>query len=753
MDRIRQLGFLAVGAAALAATLAGPAHARAQQATPVFGEPTPSGIVGDGFEQDLRLDNTTSREIVYSSAPVGTGSSSVIWRSTDGGQTFKYVPSQIPPYGKPIACVGGGDSELDVDTAGHLYFADLYLANFAVGRSDDQGVSWPATNCTGVPDTPVDRQWFTSLGDPTSGASREALFLVYDESPGTGLLSGPTGPCPGNIGNILSIERSPALSQAGTTAGATFSQPIALSCDEGIMGNDVSFNYPCTVGANCMAGILPEVFVVHDNAALNDITVDRCDVVAESVTNPQGLVCSSDILVSSFPNGVTGANFPTISVDDQGNLFVVWEQAPQTGGNVTGNTQLYFSTSSDRGTTWSAAKQIPTPGLNQDVMAWPGSGDPGRIDVAFYGTPAPWVSGDSNGPDSITGQWSMYMVQTLDNGTTWSAPVMASEHFVHYGTMQTLIGGQTGNRGLGDFMQLRIGPHGEAEISYADTNLFEGNFDLDPEAMYVRQIAGPSVFANQTVSGTPPPTGNCATDQSGDATNDANGVVGADVPHLDILKACVSQPDQNDYRITMDVADLTTPIGSSGPGPDATAGGPVNIWQVQWHVPSSTDTANGGALFIAYMESSNGAAPVCWVGQSSQQVAPGGAELSYPGSTQLPAADCQYTPTAPGTITITVPIADVTEPGAINNTLYSVTASSQTVQEPNAENPPPSPASTPLVGTVAGQLPNLIDVVPAFDFNQQASTGIPETPWTALLAVTGLTAITALGARRRRKAR
>ncbi|MBV9253631.1 MAG: exo-alpha-sialidase, partial [Actinobacteria bacterium] len=672
-----------------------------------FGQPTPSGIEGDGFEQDLRLDTTQKgHEVIYSSAPVGLGSSSTIWRSLDGGRTFKYIPAQIPPYGKPIACVGGGDAELAVDSAGHLYFADLYLGNFAVGRSDDHGTTMPVTNCGGVGDAPVDRQWYTTIGDPTTAPATGGLFLVYDETPGSGFAS---QACPANIGNILSIARSPALGDPGATAGASFGKPLALSCDEGIMGNDVSFTYP---GSGATSG--PKVFVVHDNANLDDISVDRCAVTAESPTNPQGLTCTKDIVVSSFPGFKTGANFPTISVDDKGNLFTVWEEAPVTGSNVTGNTQLYFATSSDEGSSWTKARQLPTPGLDQDVMAWPGSGDPGRIDVAFYGTPAPWKPGDSRGPDSVVGRYSLYMVQTLDNGKTWTAPVLASEHFTHYGTMYTLIGGQTGNRGVGDFLQLRIGPSGEAEISYSDTNVFEGNLDLSPEAMYVRQIGGPSVYAsNGTIKGTPPPAGGCVADPAKDATFDAGGVVGPDVPHLDILQACMSHADPSHYRITMKVADLTTPLGSTGPGPDPTAGGTVNIWQMQWHVPSTTDTTNGGALFMAYMESDNGGAPTCWVGHNSQQEAPGGAELTYPGSTQLPASDCTYTATKPGTITITVPVADVTEAGALDSTLYSVTASTQTVGPPNAETPPPT--NVPQLGIVGGQLPNLIDVAASFD--------------------------------------
>src|SRR5437660_10228645 len=124
--------------AALAGT-AGVTRVQAQPAAPGFGQPTPSGIVGDGFEVDLRLDNHTSNEAVYSAAPVGTGSSSVIWRSLDAGKTFKYVASQIPPFGKPIPCVGGGDPELAVHPAGRPSYADPHLGNCALGRSDAHG--------------------------------------------------------------------------------------------------------------------------------------------------------------------------------------------------------------------------------------------------------------------------------------------------------------------------------------------------------------------------------------------------------------------------------------------------------------------------------------------------------------------------------------------------------------------------------------------------------------------------------------
>src|SRR5579884_4050519 len=110
--------------------------------------------------------------------------------------------------------------------------------------------------------------------------------------------------------------------------------------------------------------------------------------------------------------------------------------------------------------------------------------------------------------------------------------------------------------------------------------------------------------------------------------------------------------------------------------------------------------------------------------------------MTYPGDTQLTGSACQYTATAPGTITITVPLSDVSEANPVSGTLYSVTASTQTL---------PFPANfLPDVGGsgIGGYFPNLIDVARAFDFGGSASNTpqTPEAPWVPLLALVGASA-------------
>ncbi|MDQ6846839.1 MAG: hypothetical protein M3019_04550 [Candidatus Dormibacteraeota bacterium] len=696
-------------------------------AAPGFGTPVASGIQGNGFEQDLRLD--TQSGYFYTSAPQSLSSTiSDVWRSFDGGQTFKLIPASVQPAGKPITCAGGGDSELAVDSSGSLFFNDLTLANFSTARSDDHGTSFGANvSCNGVPDAGVDRQWYAVDGSVTNGGF---LNLAYDRvaqtTPQQTPVVCPNGSPAGAAQNVLVLAQSPLL--PGVQAGVNFGPSQSLSCDEGIMGNDEYFKYADG----------KRVFVVHDSAAFNSVSMARCDEVGVSVATPTGYANCQDKLISSFPTAKTGGNFPTMSVDRQGHLFAIWEQAPITVAagvtTVTGNTSLRYSVSVDEGNTWSAALPVPTPGLNNDVFAWPGAGDNGAVDVAFLGTPATFQG--TAGPDSTVGDWSLYMVQFLP-GVGWSAPILASEHHIHHGTIQTVLGGQTGDRTLGDFIQLRIGSQGEANISYSDSNnIDEGS---TPEAMFVRQNSGSSVFPPATVTGTPAPTGNCTNDPAGDGTFDSNGSVGANQPNLDLLRACMAKPDSTHYQVTMKVADLTSLAPTAG------SGGTTLLWQTQWHVPSSTDP-HGGALFMVYMESVLGQAPTCWVGQNATTTVGGGVALTYPGSTKLTGTACAYTPTAPGTITITVPTAAVTEAGALDNILYTVTASTQSLGSGNAETPP-------SLGGIGGQLFNLLDVVPGFDFNPAVPTaGIPEAPWTALFVVAAGVAV-AVGVRRRRQAR
>jgi hypothetical protein len=701
-----------------------PSAPSAPTAVPAFGNPVMAGIGGSGFEIDLRSDPSNGSRL-YMSAPGALSSdTSWIWRSLDAGKTFKWVPSSAPLTGKATTCHGGGDTELGVDSAGHLYFNDLTLANFSTARSDDQGVSFTCSN-TGVPDTAVDRQWYTIDGDPTNGGS---IYLANDEIGPGGVM------CGNSVGNnVLVMYRSP-VGGVGATAGVTFGPANHVSavagCDEAIMGNNELSPVATTLGQPngtggyaVLASPVKHVFVVHDNAALNKILIGRCFPVAfgppvANVSDPSGLNCTDLPVADLGASTKTGANFPSMAIDNAGNLYAVWNEAPiDASGNVIGDTVIKYTYSTDQGNTWAAPIKIQTTAspvgeLHTNVMVWAAAGNDGRVDIAWYGTPGQ-PTHPSAGPDSCGANcdWSLWMVQTLNGhaaSPTFTAPIQASQHFNHRGSMNTLIGAQAGDRTLGDFLQIRMGPQGEARISYSDSNNIDES--LVPHGMFVQQTSGDSLLvANSPVNIPGLNPFNSITDPAGDGKFEASGTSSANMPQLDILGSSISvvtaapcSAADPCYKVVMQLNNLSlAPTTAQDPDPDL-------VWSTQWLVPSSSDVA-GGKNFHVYAESLNGAALQCFVGENGVTLIGGGGAMTYPGNTALPAANCTSTLGANGNITIYVPKSMVTEAGPIDNKLHEVTASTMTLQQP---------ANTVTsFGGIGGSLFNLIDVAQSYIFD------------------------------------
>jgi hypothetical protein len=710
-------------------------------ASAAFGQPTIAGIGGWGFEVDLRLDPSNASRIYMSAPDSASSDSSFIWRSLDGGRTFKWVPGAAPLGGKVTTCHGGGDTELGVDSKGRLYFNDLTLANFSVARSDDQGRTFTCSN-TGVPDTIVDRQWYAIDGDPTAGGS---VYLTNDEVGNGAVQCGNT-----TQNNTLVMYRSPAAG-AGATAGLAFGPPNHITlpgtCDEGIMGNNEVSPVATRTGLNgvTLPTAVKHVYVIHDDGSLSKIRIARCFPVAfgaplANVSDPSGLNCVDLPVADLGTNSRTGGNFPSLAVDKAGNLYAVWEQAPyDPAAQKAGDSALMYSYSTDEGNHWSAPVQIPTPGLANNVFAWAAAGDDGRVDIAWYGTPThvDLVNGGAyactnGGPDSVDGFWSVYFTQTLNghsSAVTFSTPVVASEHPIRHGSIQTILGNQCGgppnnqtasNRTLGDFFQLRIGSSGEAQISYADSTSLLNSL-LGSHAMHVRQNGGTGVYAGVSPKGDSILL-NTTTDPAKDATYDAAGQTSANMPNLDVLSSSVAWPRASSchpantpcLRVSTKLSNLSTAAPVS-PDIDKDL-----VWLTQWSVPAATSCtstalacANGGANFMVYAESYDGGPIQCFVGQSSMLPVNGalGLTIVYPATTQLsePGA-CAVVPGANGTVTIDVPLSQVSLDAGVapfSAKLYSVTSSTMTL---------PQPANTVFSGGGIGGVPfNLIDVVRGYD--------------------------------------
>src|SRR3954447_15157613 len=76
-----------------------------------------------GFEPNIAIDDA---DRWYSAVPNGSSTThSFISSPPDPGKSFQMIPGQIG-VGKPATCPqGGGDTEMQMDSKGDLFFSDL----------------------------------------------------------------------------------------------------------------------------------------------------------------------------------------------------------------------------------------------------------------------------------------------------------------------------------------------------------------------------------------------------------------------------------------------------------------------------------------------------------------------------------------------------------------------------------------------------------------------------------------------------
>ena len=223
----------------------------AKAASATFGTPVVVDHFRPGYEPDLAVAKAGAyKGSTFASVPNGFSTTmSYIWRSDNNRRSFHMVEGNA--LGKSTTCVGGGDSEMQIDPVnGSVYFNDLQgLTNFSNSRSDDGGHTWQ-TSCTSVPGAGVDRQWLAidSNGGTAavgSGANDGRLYFDYDN------VNQDLGP---NGGNQLVMDESEDGVHYGAAcqgvnlpapAGPQSACPLppaVISYDEGIPGNVVVNN-------------------------------------------------------------------------------------------------------------------------------------------------------------------------------------------------------------------------------------------------------------------------------------------------------------------------------------------------------------------------------------------------------------------------------------------------------------------------------------------------------------------------------
>jgi hypothetical protein len=701
-----------------------------------FATPVVVDFFHPGYEPDLATVPVGKyKGSTFVSVPNGFSTTmSYIWRSDDNRRSFHMVEGNA--IGKSTTCVGGGDSELQIDPVnGSVYFNDLQgLTNFTNSRSDDNGRTWQ-TSCASVNGAGVDRQWLAidSNGGASAvgaGAGDGRLYFDYDN------VNQDTGPMGVGGNQLVMNESQDGVHYGAECQGGNAPQvgpqsicplpPAVISYDEGIPGNAIVDDIKGNKYQH-------RVYAIHTSSNGDAVVVSYCSgkagdktaaTVAADCTDPTQVAVGDKDRRNvnwhdSYPRAAgawqTGHLFPAIRMDTAGNLYAVWSEYPGKGA-PTGPGAIKMSVSRDGAAHWSAPVTISPSYLGNNVMPWIVAGSPGRVGVAWYASTVGKNAHGQYGPDAVTkeGSWNVYYAMTTNAlakkpsfGVT-----KVSDHPVKYGDISTGGLGGSHDRSLGDYMQVQLGLHGEAVVTYVDDTSSDRNDDTcgcgqtPAEAagpvMVAVQSAGASMFAGKNVPSIPSYVGGVR-DKAGDAFLAAGGQDVKAPGSLDVIGASIKKKDAKNVTITLTTNDpqLSSHLQAVPP-----LGGGVNTWTVRWAAPAYKGLGDGNMYYVA-MQSDGGQAPSFYTGTTQGIITTHTKYFTYPATTKI-------TGTIQGaTISWTLPLADVGSPKP-GQGMYSVTAFTSTQATPDS-------ATTVKVPNQGGEIgdpniPNLISATTPFTY-------------------------------------
>ena len=347
-----------------------------------------------------------------------------IYRSSDDGRTWTYIPRTAPPNGLPLS--GFSDPELAIDTAGVVYESEINLTNVTVSKSTDSGKSYLLQNPFSL--VFADRQWMEA---DTPG-------LVY------------------MVANIAGGGSPPNVFQAG------------------------HYLYRSTDGGATWPMFTPDS---EEGSGLGDIRVDKRDGTVYEMHLDDGKLslaafrrARSGDLTPELTTVATGvgmlSHWPALDVDSAGNVYAAWDEDGE--GDALRAAGIWFASSSDRGRTWAAPVRVD-PDDKTDIWPWIVAGGPGRVAVTWFGTDISLPEHDSETPGAHG--WHVRVAHTFAGLGCAGAPprfaqTTATPEPMHRGVV--CQGGTTCpvmllDRRLGDFFTIAIDTKGHLYAAYSDT--------------------------------------------------------------------------------------------------------------------------------------------------------------------------------------------------------------------------------------------------------------------------------------------
>ncbi|MDQ1443919.1 MAG: repeat-like domain [Acidimicrobiaceae bacterium] len=493
-----------------------------------FSNGTPVALERSSGEPNVEIAPNND---IYVDMPLGAGSNSILYKSTDNGDTFKplapYHPNNNP---LPNNALGGGDSYTAIDKDGRVCFSELNtLLSLGIGCSTDGGKTFvPADPLIIDPATPlVDRQWQAATPQGEQFIAAEfGVVTVGLSQPGIRLFK-------------ETVKGSNAFTQVADIDSGKSMKSYNMVAD------------PTDTDAD--GGTIIEAYLRSNQGP--DKTANPHELMVWSSTDGGTTITTHK--VAALPT-TPGNNFASVAVDSAGNVYVAWSEQ--------GTWDIYYSVAKKGALdTWSAPVRVNLePEARTAIQPTIRVGDPGRVFVGFYAAP------QFGNPDALPGgQWNAFMAYSTDGACQIDATPCArptfhqtriSDHVVQDRGIclgGTGCGGDPyyGDRSMLEFLDIAFSPKtGQAHVITTDSSRTNTGTTI---TMY-RQTAGPSAFASAGPVEGVTRTGDPVGDPAGDAGWPYESPVPSQAtPGADITSVSLTRPDSATLRVTMKVVDVS----------------------------------------------------------------------------------------------------------------------------------------------------------------------------------------------------
>lgn len=436
MRTARRVAALALAASsvswlpALAATQTAPLPQYRQAVPPAA--PVTGLARNNGFEPMVAIDGTgaiwtaaaisqnDTRDPRNAPPPASYLTGADVWRSTDGGATFKWV-------GAPFNAVEDmpGLAGIDVDIAvapernsqGNytVYVASGWVPGVALAYSTDAGKTWTVRHINNV--ALADRPWLT----PTGACG---IYITYKHQPSNDTLVNRFDLCnPATlaVGSALNPVTSTSTTLEGT-AGLNNrpGKPALLPPGVPGAGTLIVPMLECQMPT-------PDHFVANLETGNNECT----DLGAVDVgISTDGGLTFTNVRAATIERGRVPIWGVSAAVDAGGVVYVSWFD----------DLDAYIVSSRDAGRTWSRTTRLNS-GLGTAAYPTVAAGRRGHVAVAWYGTTRRFDANDATpkgmgAAGSPAGApWHLYIARSTDSGGTWSVQRVGTQ--VHRGALCT----------------------------------------------------------------------------------------------------------------------------------------------------------------------------------------------------------------------------------------------------------------------------------------------------------------------------